>query len=177
MRATTRLTCGLAAVTAALALTACGTTTEADDAKLGDCRTASLKWRLELLGKDKADSRHRARLTAVNKGPDTCVFGGYPGIEIHDGKAESIDGSGHGHPASFPLDEGATVTVDVRYTPSGAKGAGTWCVRASEAVVRAPHDSDGAVVPVLDRHRKPAVIDACGETLALAPPHREPTGN
>ncbi|ANP50420.1 hypothetical protein J2Z21_000805 [Streptomyces griseochromogenes] len=177
MRATTRLTGGLAVVTAALALTACGTTTEADAAKLSDCRTGSLKWTLVLLGEEKGGSRPDARLTAVNEGPDACVFNGYPGIEIHNGKAESVDGAGHGHPASFPLDTKATVAVDLRYTPPGTKGADGWCVRQSEALVRAPHDSHPIVVPVLDRHRKPAVIDACGETLSLAPPHREPAGN
>ncbi|MFF4571916.1 DUF4232 domain-containing protein [Streptomyces sp. NPDC001410] len=180
MRATTRLTGGLAVLTAGLALTACGTTTTTeahDDAKLSNCRTSSLKWTLVLLGKERGGSRGEARLTAVNKGPDTCVFNGYPGIEIHNGKAESIDGAGHGHPASFSLAAKATVTVDVHYTPRGTKGAGDWCVRQGEAVLWAPHDSDRTVVPVLDRHRKTTVIDACGETLSLAPPHHAPAGN
>ena len=178
MRATTRPTGGLAVLMAALVLTGCGTTTEAHNTKPGNCRTASLKWTLVLHGKDKGDGRHSARLTAVNKGPDTCVFDGYPGIEIHNGKAESIDGAGHGHPASFPLAKQATVTVDLRYTPHGTKGADdTWCVRQSEAVVWAPHDSDRAVVPVRDRNGKTAMLDACGETLPLAPPHRAPAGS
>ncbi|MFE2099042.1 DUF4232 domain-containing protein [Streptomyces sp. PTD9-10] len=179
MRTTTRLTGGLAVLMAGLALTACGTsTTEAqDDTKLSNCRTASLKWTLVLLGKEKGGSRGDARLTAVNKGPDACVFNGYPGIEIHYGKAESIDGAGHGHAASFPLAPKAAATVDVHYTPRGTKGAGDWCVRQGEAVVWAPRDSDRTVVPVLDRHRKATVIDACGETLSMAPPRHAPAGN
>lgn len=179
MRATTRLTGGLAVLMAGLALTACGTTTtEAhSNTKLSNCRTASLKWTLVLLDKEKNGSRAAARLTAVNKGPDTCVFNGYPGIEIHYGKAESIEGAGHGHPASFPLAAKATVTVDLHYTPRDTKGAGDWCVRQSDAVVWAPRDSDRTVVPVLDRHRKPTAIDACGETLSMAPPHHAPAGN
>ncbi|SOD80828.1 DUF4232 domain-containing protein [Streptomyces sp. Ag109_G2-15] len=167
----------MAVLMAGLALAACGTSTEADDTALGNCRTGSLKWTLVLLGKEKGGSRADARLTAVNKGPDSCVFDGYPGIEIHNGKAESIDGAGPGHPASFPLSAKAAVTVDLHYTPHGTKGADDWCVRQSEAVVRAPHDSDRTVVPVLDRHRRTAVIDACGETLSMAPPHRTPAGN
>ncbi|MFJ9821976.1 DUF4232 domain-containing protein [Streptomyces sp. NPDC101151] len=172
MRASTRPTGGTAVLMAALALTACGTTTATDahDAEPADCRTASLKWTLVLLDGEKGGSRPNARLTAVNKGPDTCVFDGYPGIEIHNGKAESIDGAGHGHPASFPLAGKATATVDIHYTPHDTNGTDTWCVRQSEAVVRAPHDSDRTVVPVLDTHHRTTSIDACGESMALAAP-------
>ncbi|MFG2353266.1 DUF4232 domain-containing protein [Streptomyces sp. NPDC048521] len=174
MRATTRLTGGLTVLTAGLALTACGTTTTAGpDAKAPPCRTSSLTWTLTLLdGTDQDGRRPNARLTAVNKGPGTCVFDGYPGVEVHNGKAETIDGAGHGHAASLPLPGKAAATVDIRYTPGGTKDAGPNCVRQPEAVVWAPHDAARAVVPVLDAHLRHTTIDACGESMSLAPPRR-----
>ncbi|MFI2203077.1 DUF4232 domain-containing protein [Streptomyces sp. NPDC020192] len=177
MRATTtRLTSGgLAVLTAGLTLTACGTTTgsTASEPAVPSCRTASLTWTLTLLGRDGGGPA-RARLKAVNKGPGPCVFDGFPGLEIHNGKADSIEGSGHGRPAavSLPGNGKAAVTVDLRYTPAGTSGAGDWCVRQNEAVVRAPHDTNPAVVPVTDGHGRTTVIDACGQTLSLAAPHR-----
>lgn len=179
MRATTRLAGGLALLTAGLALTACGTTTSAEsDARVPPCRTSSLKWTLTLLdGADKNGKRPNARLAAVNKGPGSCEFDGYPGVQIHYGKAEAIDGAGKGHPATLSVPGKGTVTVDLRYTPRGAKGAGLYCVRSSDAVVRAPHDSDATLVPVVDAHGKAAAIDACGETMALEPPRRTPAGS
>ncbi|MEV5148014.1 DUF4232 domain-containing protein [Streptomyces sp. NPDC052727] len=176
MRATTCL----AVLTAGLALTACGTgTTAAPDATAPPCRTAALTWTLSLLdggGTTKGDGGPDARLTAVNKGPGTCVFSGYPVLEIHNGKAESIEGTGQGRPASLALSGKASVTVDLRYTRRGAENAGTWCVRQGEASVRAPHDTRGTVVPVTDAHGKSATIDACGETLAMAVPRRTRPG-
>ncbi|MGW4563864.1 DUF4232 domain-containing protein [Streptomyces sp. NPDC004561] len=185
MRTTTRLTGPLALLTAALALTACGTTTRTtphtshtSGASAPPCRTTSLTWSLVLLG-GGADggARPDARLTAVNKGPGACVFDGYPGVEIHNGKADSIEGAGHGHPASLALPGKAAATVDLRYTPGGTKGAGTWCVRQNEAVVSAPHDSTRTTVPVTDAHHRPTAIDACGDTIAMEPPRRTPTGS
>ncbi|MFB7505121.1 DUF4232 domain-containing protein [Streptomyces broussonetiae] len=176
MRATTRPTTGILAVlVAGLALTACGTTTTTDataDTAVPPCRTASLAWTLTLLGADRGGREAHARLTAVNKGPDTCVFDGYPGLEIHNGKAESVEGAGSGRPAALSVPRKAEVAVDVRYTPGGTSGTGDWCVRRPEAVVRAPHDSRPAVVPVTDAHGKDATIDACGETVSLALPRR-----
>ncbi|MFF8904710.1 DUF4232 domain-containing protein [Streptomyces olivaceoviridis] len=181
MRLTTRLAGGLALLTAGLALTACGTgTTAAPDATAPPCRTGSLAWMLSLLDGDgtrTGSGRPDARLTAVNKGPDACVFAGYPGLEIHNGKAESVEGSGQGRPAPLALPVRASVTVDLRYTRRGTKGADdSWCVRQTEASVRAPHDTRGTVVPVTDAHGKAAAIDACGETLAMAVPRRTPAG-
>ncbi|MEU1400961.1 DUF4232 domain-containing protein [Streptomyces sp. NPDC005728] len=174
MRATTRLAGGLAALTAGLALTACGVTTTAEsDAAAPPCRTASLKWKLTLLdGTDKDGKQPNARLTALNKGPDTCVFDGYPGVEIHNGKAETIDAAGHGHPGAVPLPGKAAATVDIHYTPRGAKGADLYCVRQPEAVIWAPHDTDRTLVPVLDTRLKHTSIDACGESMSMAPPYR-----
>ncbi|MEU0004314.1 DUF4232 domain-containing protein [Streptomyces sp. NPDC006314] len=179
MRTTTRLAGGLAVLTAGLALTSCATTTTAEsDAAVPPCRTSSLKWTLSLLDSaDKDGKRPNARLTAANKGPGTCVFDGYPGVEIHNGKAETIDGAGRGHAASLSVPGKATVVIDLRYTPRGAKGAGLYCVRQSDAVVWAPHDTHRAVVPVVDAHRKTGAIDACGETMALEPPRRTPAGS
>ncbi|MET8563819.1 DUF4232 domain-containing protein [Streptomyces flaveolus] len=181
MRATTRLTSGLAALTAGLALTACGTATTAEpDATTPPCRTASLTWTLSLLdggGTKKGAGRPDARLTAVNEAPGACVFAGYPVLEIHNGKAESIEGTGQGRPDTLTLPGKGSVTVDLHYTRRGTKGAGTWCVRQGEASVRAPHDTRGAVVPVTDAHGKAATIDACGETLTMAVPHRTPAGS
>ncbi|MET8771723.1 DUF4232 domain-containing protein [Streptomyces sp. NPDC004658] len=185
MRVTTRLAGGLTVLAASLALTACGTGTKAaPDATAPPCRTASLTWTLSLLdggdtekgGGHGDGGRPDARLTAVNKGPGSCVFAGYPALEIHNGKAESIEGTGQGRPASLALPGKASVTVDLRYTRRGTKSAGTWCVRQTEASVRAPHDTRGAVVPVTDAHGKAATIDACGETLAMAVPRRTPAG-
>ncbi|KOV66925.1 DUF4232 domain-containing protein [Streptomyces sp. MMG1121] len=175
MRATNRPTTGaLAVLTAALALTACGTTTTDSkrDAGLTPCRTAALRWSLTLAGTDRGAGPAHARLTAVNKGPGSCVFDGYPGLEIHNGKADSIEGAGHGRPDPVPLPGKASLTVDLRYTPRGANGAGGWCVQQPEAVIRAPHDSGAAVVPVRDAHGKAAQIDACGDSITLAAPHR-----
>lgn len=176
MRATTRLTTGLAVLTAGLTLTACGTTTTttAKGTAAPPCRTASLAWTLAMLGTEHGTGRAHARLTAVNKGPGACVFDGFPGLEIHNGKAESIEGAGHGHPAAAALPAKAAVTVDLRYTPGGTSGAGDWCVRQREAVVRAPHDSRAAVVPVTDAHHRAVAIDACGETVSMAAPRRTP---
>ncbi|POX63442.1 hypothetical protein C3492_12065 [Streptomyces sp. Ru62] len=185
---TTRLAGGLTLLTAGLALAACGTgTTAAPDATVPACRTVSLTWTLSLLDGDGAEKggdrekgtdRPDARLTAVHEGPGACVFAGYPALEIHNGKAESIEGTGQGRPASLALSGGASVTVDLHYTRRGTKGADdSWCVRQGEASVRAPHDTRGAVVPVTDAQGKAATIDACGETLAMAVPRRTPAGS
>ncbi|MFG2606037.1 DUF4232 domain-containing protein [Streptomyces sp. NPDC048514] len=181
MRATTRLAGGLSALMAGLALTACGaitTTATHSDGSIPPCRTTSLKWTLTLLdGTDKGGERAGARLTGVNKGPEICVFDGYPGVEVHNGKAETIDGAGKGHPESVAVPEGAGVSVDLHYTPRGAKGAAPYCVRQSEAVVQAPHDAHRAVVPIVDTHGRTKAIDACGEKLTLQPPRRTPAGS
>jgi hypothetical protein len=144
MRATTRLTVGLAVLTAGLALTACGTTTTAGpDAKVRPCRTSSLTWTLTLLdGTGQDGGRPGARLTAANKGPATPL----------------------------PLPRKAAVTVDIRYAPGGTKDAGPNCVRQPEAAAWAPHDAARAVVPVLDARRRPTTIDACGQSMSPAPP-------
>ncbi|GGR73869.1 MULTISPECIES: DUF4232 domain-containing protein [Streptomyces] len=195
MPATTRPADGLAALTAGLTLmagltlTACDTTTTATpdatttttpDATAQPCRTAALTWTLSLLDGDSAgngdgrgDDRSGARLTAVNKGSGACLFAGYPGLEIHNGKADGIEGAGAGRPSPVALPGHAAVTVDLRYTRRGTPGAGTWCVRQHEAAVTAPHDT---VVPVTDAHGKAAVLDACGETIAMAPPRRAGAG-
>ncbi|WP_318200590.1 DUF4232 domain-containing protein [Streptomyces sp. SCL15-4] len=204
MPATTRPAAGLAARTAGLALTlaagltltACGTTTTAAPAATAPaatappCRTASLAWTLSLLdgdgdgdsddgdGAGRGGHRSGARLVAVNKGSGPCVFSGFPGLEIHHGKADGIEGTGAGRPAALSLPGQAAVAVDLRYTRRGTPGADTsWCVRQHEATVRAPHDTDGTVVPVTDAHGKAAVLDACGETIAMAAPHRTAAGS
>ncbi|MFF8726172.1 hypothetical protein ACF073_06730 [Streptomyces sp. NPDC015171] len=183
---TTRLAGALTALAAGLTLTACGTTTTAEpDAAAPPCRTASLTWTLTLLdGKGAAhasgtghDGPPGARLTAVNKGPGTCLFAGYPSLEIHNGKADGVEGAGPGHPAALSLPGKGAVAVDLRYTPPGTKGADTWCVRQGEAAVRAPHDSRGTSVPVTDAHGRSAVLDACGETIAMAAPRRTGAGS
>ncbi|MDN3263489.1 DUF4232 domain-containing protein [Streptomyces sp. CSDS2] len=197
MPATTRPAGGLAALTAGLTLaagltlTACDTTTTATpgtattatpDATAPPCRTAALTWTLSLLDGDDADDAERgdhgsgARLTAVNKGSGACLFAGYPGLAIHNGKADGIEGAGSGRPAAVALPGHAAVSVDLRYTRRGTPGAGTWCVRQHEAAVTAPHDTHGTVVPVTDTHGKAAVLDACGETIAMAPPRRTGAG-
>ncbi|MFI9423835.1 DUF4232 domain-containing protein [Streptomyces achromogenes] len=200
MPATTRPAGGLAALTAGLTLmtgltlTACDTTTTATpdatatvtataspEATAPPCRTAALTWTLSLLDGDGAgagqgDGRSGARLTAVNRGSGACLFAGYPGLAIHHGKADGIEGAGSGRPAALALPGRAAVTVDLRYTRRGTPGAGTWCVRQHEASVTAPHDTEGTVVPVTDAHGKPAVLDACGETIAMAPPRRAGAG-
>ncbi|CAL9289712.1 DUF4232 domain-containing protein [Streptomyces sp. SudanB182_2057] len=195
------LTAGLA-LAAGLTLTACATTTTATpgttttatpgtattatpDATAPPCRTAALSWTLSLLdgdgvhgadGAEREGDRSGARLTAVNKGAGDCVFAGYPGLALHNGKADGIEGAGSGRPAAVALPGHAAVTVDLRYTRRGTPGAGTWCVRQHEAVVTAPHDTHGTVVPVTDGHGKAAVLDACGETIAMAPPRRAGDG-
>ncbi|MGW1607396.1 DUF4232 domain-containing protein [Streptomyces eurythermus] len=194
MPATTRPAGGLAALTAGLTLmagltlTACDTTTTATpdstasatpDATAPPCRTAALTWTLSLLdgdGTGRGDDRSGARLTAVNKGSGACLFAGYPSLGIHNGKADGIEGAGAGRPAAVALPGHAAVTVDLRYTRRGTPGAGTWCVRQHEASVTAPHDTHGTVVPVTDAHGKAAVLDACGETIAMAPPRRAGAG-
>ncbi|MCL3992386.1 DUF4232 domain-containing protein [Streptomyces lavenduligriseus] len=190
MPATTRPAGGLAALTAGLTLmagltlTACDTTTTATpDATAPPCRTAALTWTLSLLdgdgdgdGDGRGGDRSGARLTAVNKGSGACLFAGYPGLEIHNGKADGIEGAGAGRPSAVALPGHATVTVDLRYTRRGTPGAGTWCVRQHEAAVTAPHDTHGTVVPVTDAHGKAALLDACGETIAMAPPRRAGAG-
>ncbi|WDM16081.1 DUF4232 domain-containing protein [Streptomyces lavenduligriseus] len=190
MPATTRPAGGLAALTAGLTLmagltlTACDTTTTATpDATAPPCRTAALTWTLSLLdgdadgdGDGREGNRSGARLTAVNKGSGACLFAGYPGLEIHNGKADGIEGAGAGRPSAVALPGHASVTVDLRYTRRGTPGAGTWCVRQHEAAVTAPHDTHGTVVPVTDAHGKAAVLDACGETIAMAPPRRAGAG-
>ncbi|MFF9018972.1 DUF4232 domain-containing protein [Streptomyces eurythermus] len=203
MPATTRPAGGLAALTAGLTLmagptlTACDTTTTATpgttttttatapDATAPPCRTAALTWTLSLLDGDgdsagngggRGGDRSGARLTAVNKGSGACLFAGYPGLEIHNGKADGIEGAGAGRSSVVALPGHVAVTVDLRYTRRGTPGAGTWCVRQHEATVTAPHDTHGTVVPVTDAHGKAAVLDACGETIAMAPPRRAGAG-
>ncbi|SFF02273.1 Protein of unknown function [Streptomyces mirabilis] len=197
MRATTHLTAGLGVLMVGLAVTACGhkagedgTATPASDLtspsvpsvtssatsseapKPTECRTGSLTWTLVLLP-TKSSSRRNALLTAANKGPKTCVFAGYPGFSVHNGKANSIAGIGHGLPKQVTLHKGARVTVDLQYTPRGAKGAGDYCVKEGEALVSAPHnpDRERTNVPVMDTHHAAARIDACGDSISLSPPH------
>ncbi|MFF8029563.1 DUF4232 domain-containing protein [Streptomyces sp. NPDC007896] len=192
MRATTRLTTGLGVLMVGLAVTACGhesgegrTTTPASGVaspsvpsatsseapKPTECRTGSLTWTLVLLP-TKSSSRRDALLTAVNKGPKTCVFAGYPGLSVHNGKANSLEGVGHGYPKPVTLHKGAGVTVDLQYTPRGAKGAGDYCVNEGEALVSAPHnpDRERTNVPVMDTHHAAAQIDACGDSISLSLP-------
>ncbi|MET7892945.1 DUF4232 domain-containing protein [Streptomyces mirabilis] len=194
MRATTRLTAGLGVLMVGLAVTACGhgagedgTATPASDAASpsvtssatsseapnpSECRTGSLTWTLVLLP-TQSSSRRNALLTAANKGSKTCVFAGYPGFSVHNGKANSIEGVGHGHPKPVTLRKGAGVTFDLQYTPRGAKGAGDYCVKEGEALVSAPHnpDRDRTNVPVMDTHHAAAQIDACGDSISLSLPH------
>ncbi|MEU6217026.1 DUF4232 domain-containing protein [Streptomyces sp. NPDC047022] len=200
MRATTRLTGGISVLALGLAAAACGhstadgSTTPADRAthasatppaspaaspplspKPAECRTRSLRWTLVLLPAKSSGPRD-ARLTAANNGPEACVFSGYPAVLVHNGKANSLQGVGHGHPKAVTLRKGAKVTVDLRYTPSDEKGAGGYCVRDSEALVSAPHnpDSDRTDVPVMDAHHHAAQIDACGGSISMSPPRYTP---
>nr|WP_256258073.1 DUF4232 domain-containing protein [Streptomyces mirabilis] len=146
--------------------------TSSEAPKPTECRTGSLTWTLVLLP-TKSSSRRNALLTAANKGPKTCVFAGYPGFSVHNGKANSIAGIGHGLPKQVTLHKGARVTVDLQYTPRGAKGAGDYCVKEGEALVSAPHnpDRERTNVPVMDTHHAAARIDACGDSISLSPPH------
>ncbi|MFF4935420.1 DUF4232 domain-containing protein [Streptomyces griseofuscus] len=197
MRATTRLTAGLGVVTVGLAITGCGHTagqdktttpassvaspsvtssaTHSEAPKPAECRTASLTWTLVLLP-TKSSSRRHARLTAANNGPRTCVFAGYPDVIVHNGKANSIEGVGHGHPKKVTLHQGARVTVDLQYTPRGAQGAGDYCVKEGEALVSAPRNPDleRTNVPVMDTHHAAAQIDACGDSISMSLPHYTP---
>ncbi|MFB7241439.1 hypothetical protein CW362_12885 [Streptomyces populi] len=183
MRATTRLAAGSAVLTLALAVSACGHTdvqphraaSTTGSASPAGCRTASLTWTLVLLP-ERTGGRRDARLTAANKAPEACLFAGYPGFSVHNGKANSIEGTGHGHPKSFTLRKGTGVTVDLRYTPRGAKGAGDYCVTENEALVSAPHnpDSDRVNVPVVETRHKAAEIDACGDSISMSPPRYTP---
>ncbi|WP_319748856.1 DUF4232 domain-containing protein [Streptomyces sp. AK02-04a] len=197
MRATTRLTAGLGVLMVGWAVTACGhqagqdgtappasgvaspsvpsvtsSATSSEAPKPTACRTGSLTWTLVLLP-TKSSSRRDALLTAVNNEPKTCVFAGYPGVSVHNGKANSIEGVGHGHPKPVTLHKGAGVTVDLQYTPRGAKGAGDYCVKEGEALVSAPHnpDRERTNVPVMDTHHAAAEIDACGDSISLSLPH------
>ncbi|MET7981285.1 DUF4232 domain-containing protein [Streptomyces sp. NPDC005281] len=188
MRATTGLAAGLAVLTVGLVVTACGTAAQPDRATstIGSaspsgasspgrnpagCRTASLTWTLVLLPKETG-SRRDARLTIANKAPETCLFAGYPGFSVHNGKANSLEGVGHGHPGSFTLRRGTGVTVDLHYAPRGAKGAGDYCVAENEALVSAPHnpDRDRVNIPVVETHHRAAEIDACGDSISMSPP-------
>lgn len=200
MRATTRLTGGTALLALGLAAAACGhstaarSTTPADHStrasatlsaspaaspslppKPAECRTRSLRWTLVLLPA-KSSGLRNARLTAANSGPEPCVFAGYPDFLVHNGKANSLRGVGHGHPKAVSLRSGAEVTVDLHYTPSDAKGTGGYCVRDSEALVSAPHnpDSGRTDVPVMDTHHHAAQIDACGDSISMSLPHYTP---
>ncbi|MEU6271102.1 DUF4232 domain-containing protein [Streptomyces populi] len=193
MRATTRRAAGSAVLTLALAVSACGHTdvqphraasTTGSTSPSGassparspaGCRTASLTWTLVLLP-ERTGGRRDARLTAANNAPETCLFAGYPGFSVHNGKANSIEGVGHGHPKTLTLREGTGVTVDLRYTPRGAKGAGDYCVTENEALVSAPHnpDSDRVNVPVVGTRHKAAEIDACGDSVSMSLPRYTP---
>ncbi|MEU2739281.1 DUF4232 domain-containing protein [Streptomyces sp. NPDC007095] len=146
--------------------------TSSEAPKPAECRTGSLTWTLVLLPA-KSSSRRDALLTAANNGPKTCVFAGYPGFSVHNGKANSLEGIGHGHPKPVTLHKGAGVRVDLQYTPRGAKGAGGYCVKEGEALVSAPHDPDRerTNVPVMDTHHAAAQIDGCGDSISLSLPH------
>ncbi|MFF8593353.1 DUF4232 domain-containing protein [Streptomyces sp. NPDC015220] len=139
----------------------------------GTCGTDRLRWTLVLL-RPAGSGGPGARLTAVNGGPGSCVFAGYPGVEIHNGKANSVDGLGRGRFAPLELREGAGVAFDIRYTPAGSQDASPLCVSQKEAVVWAAHDRARAVVPVLDTRHRVAVMRACGEYMTMTPPRRTP---
>ncbi len=129
---------------------------------LPNCRTHALKWSFTLL------QLSDAQLSAVNGGKGRCVFGGFPVVAVHNGKANAVNGVGRGRTAAVTLSKGGGVTFDLRYTPRGAKGASDLCVSESEAVVGAPRDAVRADVPITDaRHRK-AKFRACGETMQVS---------
>ncbi|GAA1912216.1 DUF4232 domain-containing protein [Streptantibioticus ferralitis] len=195
MRAKLRLVGAVAVFTAGLAVAACGPTAAhgtggpppphsvrssrpaapaVSHGSLPTCRTHALKWTFTLLNAEGPGQQPNARLSAVNRGKDRCVFGGYPGVDVHNGKANSVDGVGRGRPAPVTLPKGEGVTVDVRYTPRGTKGASDLCVSESEAVVRAPQDAARAAVPITDTRHKTAKFKACGETMLLSPPRHTP---
>jgi hypothetical protein len=125
------------------------------------CRTRALRWSFTLL------QLPDAQLSAVNRGKGRCVFGGFPVVAVHNGKANAVNGVGRGRPAAVTLARGAGVTFDLRYTPRGAKGASDLCVSESEAVVRAPHDAVRTDVPITDPRHRQARFRACGETMQV----------
>lgn len=175
MRAKTRLAHSMAALGVVVAVTACGNVNSQDDTAApvaAGCRTGGLKWSL-VLQSDKSGSRRDAHLTASNRGAEPCVFAGYPGLLIHNGKANSIDGVGQGQPEAITLRKGEKLTVGLQYTPSGTEGAGSYCVREPDALVSAPHasEADRTDVPITDAHGHPTQIDACGDHISMSPPH------
>ncbi|MFL4948921.1 DUF4232 domain-containing protein [Streptomyces sp. MMS24-I31] len=121
----------------------------------------------------RSSSRRNARLTALNNGPQSCVFAGYPGFYIHNGKAYDIQGEGKGRPKPVTLHKGARVSFDLRYTPDSAKHEGDLCVTGTEALAWAPHGDHNspARVPVTDTHGRVTPITACGEAISMSPPH------
>ncbi|MEU8587864.1 DUF4232 domain-containing protein [Streptomyces sp. NPDC048664] len=137
-----------------------------------DCRTHSLVWTLVLLPAKSGSGPHTARLTAANKGPGPCVFAGYPDVQIHNGKADSLEATGPGHPRPLTLDKGAKATVDLRYTPSGTHGAADYCVTEPTALVAAPHapDTDRTDVPVTTPTHHRTHLTACGDTITMSTP-------
>ncbi|MFF3517142.1 DUF4232 domain-containing protein [Streptomyces sp. NPDC002573] len=159
-------------VTSSVSASATASAAQPPAGKPAECRTKSLAWKLVLLPA-KGSSRRDARLTAANPASRPCVFAGYPGVLIHNGKANSLEGVGHGHPKTVTLHKGAKVTVDLQYTPRGAKSAGDYCVTTDEVLVSAPHnpDDDRANIRVVDAHDRFAVIDACGESISMSLPH------
>ncbi|MGW7001502.1 DUF4232 domain-containing protein [Streptomyces sp. NPDC054933] len=195
MRAKLRLVGAVAVFTAGLGVAACGPTAAhgsggppaprgvqssrpaapvVSHSSFPTCRTHALKWTFTLLKAASPAQQPNARLSAVNRGKGGCVFGGYPGVDVHNGKANAVDGVGRGRPAPVTLSKGAGVTIDVRYTPRGTKGASDLCVSESEAVVWAPHDAARAAVPITDTRHKSAKFRACGETMLLSPPRHTP---
>ncbi|MFF9407180.1 DUF4232 domain-containing protein [Streptomyces anandii] len=174
MRAKTRLAHSMAVLGVVMAVTACGNVKSEDETAApaaANCRTGGLKWSL-VLQPDRSSGRRDAHLTASNRGSAPCLFAGYPGLLIHNGKANSLDGVGQGHPEPITLRKGEELTVGLQYTPSGAKGAGSYCVHEPDALVSAPHapESDRTDVPITDTHGHPTQIDACGDHISLSPP-------
>ncbi|MDF3290532.1 DUF4232 domain-containing protein [Streptomyces silvisoli] len=186
MRAKHRLIGAVAALTAGLGVAACGPTAAHGSPpgrppagprvslsslpatpavaheSLPNCRTHALKWSFTLL------QLSDAQLSAVNRSKGRCLFGGFPVVAVHNGKANAVNGVGRGRPAAVTLPKGAGVTFDLRYTPRGAKGASDLCVSESEAVVRAPHDAVRTDVPITDARHRRAKFRACGETMQLS---------
>ncbi|MGD3110413.1 DUF4232 domain-containing protein [Streptomyces sp. YGL11-2] len=156
-------------VTAALALTGCGSGRMA--ALHANCKTKSLGWKVTVLKEVPHSPRREARLTAVNKGSQPCVFDGFPTFAVHVGKGPESAGKGQVRTMPIDLRRGGTVTTSLRYKDHAPGMKPADClVSNDEATVGAPRDHHEKQIKVRDEKGKKARMNICEETIWMSAP-------
>ncbi|MCS0605925.1 DUF4232 domain-containing protein [Streptomyces sp. LP11] len=163
----TAAVCALGLVTL-LAAVGCGRSDSASDARIADCGSAQLSWKMTLR---PGTPRHTptATLSAAHKGSTPCAFDGYPRLSVSVGKGPSADSRPQRRtPVHLLLKPGHSIAIPVFYDAVGSP-SGSCQVMAEydpRVEVRPPHPGAhdyGSRVPLTDargQHRRAQVCDS-----------------